>query len=68
MVVLAYIALNFIAKKFYSFLLLIFNLTLNLLLIIILYCSSGNRSKNACKKLIKKGYTNIYNLYGGIEF
>lgn len=36
--------------------------------IIILYCSSGNRSKNACKKLIKKGYSNIYNLYGGIEF
>ena len=36
--------------------------------IIILYCSSGNRSKNACKKLIKKGYTNIYNLYGGIDF
>lgn len=36
--------------------------------IIILYCSSGNRSKNACKKLIKKGYTNVYNLYGGIEF
>ena len=36
--------------------------------IIILYCSSGNRSKNACKKLIKKGYSNLYNLYGGIEF
>ena len=36
--------------------------------VIILYCSSGNRSKNACKKLIKKGYTNVYSLYGGIEF
>ena len=34
---------------------------------IILYCSTGVRSKRACKKLIKKGYTNIYNLYGGIE-
>ena len=34
---------------------------------IILYCSTGARSKRACKKLIKKGYTNIYNLYGGIE-
>ena len=35
--------------------------------IIILYCSSGNRSKNACKKLIRRGYTNIFNLYEGIE-
>ena len=34
---------------------------------IILYCSSGVRSKKACKKLIKKGYTNIFNLYGGID-
>ncbi len=34
---------------------------------IILYCSSGARSKKACKKLLKKGYTNIFNLYGGIE-
>lgn len=34
---------------------------------IILYCSSGARSKKACKKLIKKGYKNIYNLYGGVE-
>ncbi len=35
--------------------------------LIVLYCSTGKRSKNACKKLIKKGYTNIFNLYGGIE-
>ena len=34
---------------------------------IILYCRSGARSKKACKKLIKKGYTNIFNLYGGID-
>lgn len=34
---------------------------------IILYCSSGARSKKVCKKLLKKGYTNIFNLYGGIE-
>ena len=34
---------------------------------IILYCSSGARSKKACKKLLKKGYTNIFNLYGGID-
>ena len=34
---------------------------------IILYCSSGARSKKACRKLLKKGYTNIFNLYGGID-
>ena len=34
---------------------------------IVLYCNSGVRSKKACKKLIKKGYTNIFNLYGGID-
>lgn len=33
----------------------------------ILYCSSGIRSKNAYKKLIKLGYRNVYNLYGGLE-
>lgn len=34
---------------------------------IILYCSSGSRSKTAYKKLKKLGYSNLYNLYGGLE-
>ena len=33
----------------------------------ILYCSSGVRSKNAYKKLIKLGYKKVYNLYGGLD-
>ena len=34
---------------------------------ILLYCESGTRSKKAYKKLTKYGYTNVYNLYGGLE-
>lgn len=34
---------------------------------IIVYCSSGYRSKRAKKELKKLGYTNIYNLYNGSE-
>lgn len=34
---------------------------------IVLYCSSGIRSKDAYKKLAKLGYNNLYNLYGGLE-
>ena len=34
---------------------------------IVVYCSSGVRSKKAQKSLIKKGYVNVYNLYNGIE-
>lgn len=34
---------------------------------IVLYCLSGIRSKDAYKKLIKLGYKNVYNLYGGLE-
>lgn len=34
---------------------------------IVLYCESGSRSKKAYKKLVKYGYTNVYNLYGGLE-
>ena len=34
---------------------------------IIVYCSSGNRSKKAQKLLEKMGYKNVYNLYGGLE-
>ena len=34
---------------------------------IVVYCSSGIRSKDAYKKLKKLGYKTVYNLYGGIE-
>ncbi|SEE07926.1 Rhodanese-related sulfurtransferase [Tenacibaculum sp. MAR_2010_89] len=33
---------------------------------IIVYCSLGIRSEDIAEKLKKTGYTNIYNLYGGI--
>lgn len=33
---------------------------------IILYCRSGNRSSDSAKKLIEKGYKNVYDL-GGIS-
>lgn len=33
---------------------------------IIVYCSIGVRSENIGEKLLKAGYTNIRNLYGGI--
>lgn len=32
---------------------------------ILVYCRSGNRSKQAAKKLVKIGYTNVYD-FGGI--
>ena len=34
--------------------------------LIIVYCSLGVRSEDIGEKLIKAGYTNVYNLYGGI--
>ncbi len=34
---------------------------------IILYCSTGNRSKKAKKKMEKMGYVKIYNLRDGIN-
>ena len=34
---------------------------------IVVYCSSGFRSIKAYKKLKKLGYTDVYNLYGGLE-
>lgn len=34
---------------------------------IIVYCASGIRSIKAIEILMKKGYTNLYNLYGGLE-
>lgn len=33
---------------------------------IVVYCSIGVRSENIGEKLIKAGYTNVTNLYGGI--
>lgn len=33
---------------------------------ILIYCRSGNRSKQAAEKLVKLGYTNIYE-FGGIN-
>lgn len=33
---------------------------------IVVYCSLGIRSETIAYKLIKAGYTNVYNLYGGI--
>lgn len=33
---------------------------------IVVYCSLGIRSDNIARKLKKAGYTNVYNLYGGI--
>ncbi len=33
---------------------------------IIVYCSIGKRSENITEKLVKAGYTNVSNLYGGI--
>lgn len=35
--------------------------------VIILYCSTGSRSKKAQRKLEKIGYQNVYNLYNGIQ-
>ena len=34
---------------------------------IILYCQNGGRSKKAYKKLKKLGFTNVYNLCGGLD-
>ena len=33
---------------------------------IVIYCSVGIRSENIGEQLIKAGYTNVYNLFGGI--
>ncbi len=34
---------------------------------IVVYCSSGFRSTRAYKKLRDMGYSNVYNLYGGLD-
>ncbi|OUR94523.1 rhodanese [Flavobacteriales bacterium 34_180_T64] len=33
---------------------------------IVVYCSLGIRSEDTAEKLLKAGYTNVFNLYGGI--
>jgi rhodanese-related sulfurtransferase len=33
---------------------------------IVVYCSIGYRSEKIGEKLLDKGYTNVYNMYGGI--
>jgi rhodanese-related sulfurtransferase len=33
---------------------------------IVVYCSIGKRSENITERLMKQGYTNVSNLYGGI--
>lgn len=33
----------------------------------IVYCRSGRRSVNACNRMSKEGFTNLYNLEGGFN-
>lgn len=33
---------------------------------LIVYCSIGKRSENITKELLKEGFNNVHNLYGGI--
>lgn len=35
--------------------------------LIVLYCQYGGRSKKASIMMKKMGYTNVYNLYGGLD-
>lgn len=35
--------------------------------LIVLYCQYGGRSRNAMEIMKKIGYTNLYNLYGGLD-
>ena len=35
--------------------------------LIVIYCQYGGRSRNVYMKMKKMGYTNIYNLYGGLD-
>lgn len=35
--------------------------------LIVLYCQYGGRSKNVSLIMKKMGYTNVYNLYGGLD-
>ena len=35
--------------------------------LIIIYCQYGGRSRNVYRMMKKLGYTNVYNLYGGLD-
>jgi rhodanese-related sulfurtransferase len=35
--------------------------------LIVVYCQYGGRSKNTKMMMEKMGYTNVYNLYGGLD-
>ena len=35
--------------------------------LIVVYCQYGGRSKSAMTMMNKMGYTNVYNLYGGLD-
>ena len=35
--------------------------------LIVVYCQYGGRSRNASIIIKKMGYTNVYNLYGGLD-
>ena len=35
---------------------------------IVVYCSIGYRSNEVAAKLVEKGYSNVYNMYGGIFY
>lgn len=35
--------------------------------LVVLYCQYGGRSKKSMNLMKKMGYTNVYNLYGGLE-
>jgi len=35
--------------------------------LIVLYCQYGGRSRNSMMLMKKIGYTNVYNLYGGLD-
>lgn len=34
---------------------------------IVVYCSTGSRSKKICKILKRWGFADVYNLYGGLD-
>lgn len=35
--------------------------------LIVAYCQYGGRSRNVCRMMQRIGYTNVYNLYGGLD-
>ena len=35
--------------------------------VILVYCEYGGRSRNVCYELRRMGYSNVFNLYGGLN-